>query len=149
MDESSGMKGEIIPDQDHVMRLCGGSHLREDGSVAPTAFRPRVGEAFLSVNWVEHLNLSTRFEQIVELCRVLSSKRSIGKKAKLALLNVGQIHASHFSAFLSLEVRHQPETTPPDVSHSGIYGVKLDDLLLQDHLARIVLEAIPVKLPLP
>ena len=44
------MKGDIVPDDHHVGRLCGGSHIREDGTIAATAFKLRPGEPYLSVN---------------------------------------------------------------------------------------------------
>ena len=54
------MKGDVIPDADHITRLCGGSHVREDGTISATAFKPRPGEAYLSVNWLECLGLPDR-----------------------------------------------------------------------------------------
>ncbi len=142
------MKGDAIPDQDHVTRLCGGSHLREDGTIAPTALCLRQGEIYLSVNWLECLELPSRDLQVAEVGRVLAGKRSFGSMAKLAVLNVGDIHTAHVvvgNAFTALEVRHEPEIEPPDVSHSGIHGIRTIDLLLHDHLAKIVLDALPAK----
>lgn len=54
------MKGDTVPDEHHITRLCGGSHVREDGTIAATAFKPRQGEAYLSVNWLEMLGLADR-----------------------------------------------------------------------------------------
>ncbi len=47
------MKGDVVPDGHHITRLCGGSHIREIGTIAVTAFKQRPGEAYLSVNWLE------------------------------------------------------------------------------------------------
>ena len=85
------MKGDVVPDNDHVARLCGGSHIREDGSVAATAFMPRFGESYLSVNWLEHLALPDREVALAELRRALAAKRKIGSTARLALINVGHM----------------------------------------------------------
>ena len=49
------MKGDVVPDGHHITRLCGGSHIRENGTIAALAFKQRPGEAYLSVNWLESL----------------------------------------------------------------------------------------------
>ena len=83
------MKGDVVPDDHHIARLCGGSHIREDGTIAATAFKPRPGEAYLSVNWLEFLGLADRAAQLDEVRHVLASKRGVGASARLAVLNVG------------------------------------------------------------
>jgi len=47
------MKGDRLPPEDHIARYCGGSHISEDGYIAPTAFHLRPGEEYVSVlgNW--------------------------------------------------------------------------------------------------
>jgi hypothetical protein len=140
------MKGDVIPDQHHVTRLCGGSHIREDGTIAATAFKPRLGEAFLSVNWLEVLALSDRLTGIEEICRVLGTKRRIGATAQLAILNVGQARqAVRMSGNnnVAISVLHEPETDPgqpQDLSHAGIYGVPADDNTVPELLAAAVSE---------
>lgn len=140
------MKGDIVPDGHHVSRLCGGSHVREDGTIAATAFKPRSGEAYLSVNWLEHLELPDRQSQIKEVLRVLGTKRKVGNSARLAVLNVGSARdaVSRYSYdHLELSFRHEPEADPgipQDPSHSGIHGVPEDDNLVAELLARAVSE---------
>jgi hypothetical protein len=109
------MKGDVVPDEHHVTRLCGGSHIREDGTIAATAFKPRAGEVYLSVNWLELLAISGRPAEIDEICRVLGTKRRIGTTARLAVLNVGQARATVRINGISdvvLSVLHDPETDP-------------------------------------
>ena len=140
------MKGDVVPDADHVTRLCGGSHVREDGTIAATAFKPRPGEAYLSVNWLEALGLTGRGSELAEVRRVLATKRKVGGAARLAILNVGQarhVVRQESSAHLELAFRHEPEVgtgRPHDHSHSGIYGVPEDDVLVPELLASVVLK---------
>lgn len=141
------MKGDVVPDAHHVSRLCGGSHVREDGTISATAFRLRPGESYLSVNWLEHLGLLTRQAEVGEVWRVLSTKRKIGATARLAVLNVGAARASvaqHSYDLRNLSFRHEPEmelSAPVDPSHSGIHGLLEDDNLVADLLAKAVTES--------
>ena len=127
------MKGEIIPEIDHVSRLCGGSTLAEDGSVTAAAFMLKEDEAYLSVNWLEHLGLPNRDLQIAEIRRVMAVKfRRVGTTARLAVANVGvtrSIVRNESSDSRELQCRHEPEVDPnkPDPSHSGIYNTHLDE----------------------
>lgn len=138
------MKGERIPDADHVARLCGGSHIREDGTVGPTAFMLRKGEVYLSVNWLEFLKLPTRTAQIEEVFRVVGTKRKIGSSARLAVLNVGTIQkigAELGQRAVSIAVLHEPEEgAGSDPSHSGIHGMADRDNTISEFLARAVTE---------
>ena len=140
------MKGDIVPDTDSVARLCGGSHIREDGSIAATAFKPRPGEAYLSVNWLEFLPLGGRPTELEAIRQVLSRKRKIGTTARLAVLNVGQACDAVRQNSVNhtvLTVRHEPEAElgrPQDPSHAGIYGVPTDDNTIPELLAAAVIE---------
>lgn len=140
------MKGDVVPDAHHIVRLCGGSHIREDGTIAATAFKPRPGEPYISVNWLEFLALPDRAAEIIEVGRVLAAKRTVGATARLAVLNVGlsreAVRAkSHNNVVLS--VLHEPEAEPgrpQDASHSGLYGVPADDNTVPELLAAAVLD---------
>ena len=48
------MRGDALPDADHVSRYCKPSTV-QDGKVQPNAFFFRDGEDYLSVNWLEYL----------------------------------------------------------------------------------------------
>ena len=140
------MKGDVVPDSHHVSRLCGGSHIREDGTISATAFKPRPRETYLSVNWLELLSIPDRAAEIAELRRVLGAKRKIGGTSKFGVLNVGVARATvlqHSRDRIGITVRHEPETEtgrPQDLSHSGIYGVPEDDNTVSELLAQAVSE---------
>jgi hypothetical protein len=133
------MTDTFVPDEHHIVRLCGASHLRSDGVVSYTAFRPRPGEAYLSVNWLEFLDLADEAAALMEVRRMLATKRKIGSTACLARLNVGDAKAMVRGASggrLTISIKHEPE--PIDPSHSGIYGVPEDSTDIQDALAMAV-----------
>ena len=145
------MKGDQIPDGDHVSRLCGGSHMREDGTVSASAFKLRPGEAYLSINWLEHLALPDRQAEIAEVRRVLAAKRAIGPTARLAILNVGiackAVRLNGPDQRL-LRLLHEPEVDsnrPADPSHSGIYGVSEDDNTVPVLLAASIQSVYPAR----
>ena len=48
------MKGEAIPDSDHVGRYCGARTV-DNGEISAAAFMLRNTEEYLSVNWLEEL----------------------------------------------------------------------------------------------
>lgn len=73
------MKGEKVPEQNHVSRYCSAIRCTESGEVTGAAFQLRAQvEDFLSVNWLEFLQISSRDEQINEIRKVLSSKLKVG-----------------------------------------------------------------------
>ena len=136
------MTGDEIPDSDYVSRYCGGSQIDEDGIVDGAAFRPREGEKYLSVNWLDFLQLSNREDQINKIRNVLSSKLDCGSKAGIAVLNVGE--TINYVAGKSLDKRklrvlHEPDD-PDDPSHSGIFNFTHDDDLIADIIAETVLD---------
>jgi hypothetical protein len=145
------MRGDIVPDADHVTRLCGGSHVREDGTVAATAYKPRPGETYLSVNWLEFLAMPDRETALAEVRRTLAAKRSIGGTSRLAISHVGSMRAhvrQEDATHAELSVRHEPEHTPggpTDASHSGIYGVPGDDMIVPELIAANVLTIVSAR----
>ena len=84
------MKGDPIPDKDHIARLCVPKTV-SDGQIEASAFLLRNDEESLSVNWLECLNCSSREREIVEVQRVYFAKLDIKPKARIAVLNVGEI----------------------------------------------------------
>jgi hypothetical protein len=79
-----------------VDRLTGSTTADALGeSIAPlvhaTAFKPRPGEPYLSVNWLELLALPSRNAEIAELRRVLAAKRAIGSMARFVERRPGPI----------------------------------------------------------
>ena len=138
------MKGDPIPDQDHISRYCSAMHCTENGQVTGTAFQLRQIEECLSVNWLEFFHLADRQEEIREVRKVLRLKH--GAKAKIAVLNVGEtikyVRTQSPDA-RNLSMLHEPEEDDP--SHSGIYGFQYDDHLIADLIAEMVQETYPAR----
>ena len=139
------MKGEQIPDPDHIARFCRPLQVA-DGQIQATAFMLRSNEPSLSVNWLEFLNCSNRDSEINEIRNVYSAKLNIGARAKIAVLNVGEVREKILTESLDrrkIEVLHDPdpiEDGPPDPSHSGIYNLKQDNELIAELILETVLE---------
>jgi len=143
--------GDEVPDSDNVTRLCSKTQLNEDGWPEATAFLLKTNEPYLSVNWLEHVRLEDREQQIAEVRRVLNRKRDVRASARLALLNVGQARAAVLSGTpnrVAIEVRHEPEDGPlEDPSHAGIYNLPIanTDISAAEQLVLSVLEVFPAR----
>ena len=140
------MQRDRVPDTDHISRYCGGAQVHEDGHISGTAFRLRESEEYLSVNWLEYLALANRHFQIEEIRRVLGAKLKLGSRARLAVLNAGQLREHVASASPDrrmLDILHKPE--PLDPSHAGIFGLPPDDRLIAELIAEVVQEVYPAK----
>ena len=138
------MSKERIPDSDHVSRYCGGSHV-EDGEISGTAFMLRANEEYLSVNWLEFLQLSNRQKEIQEVSRVLKDKgRILGATSVIAVLNAGEVleHVRNAAA-ITLEAMRVPEEKDP--SHSGIFGYTPEDDIIAELIAQKVKKTHPVE----
>ena len=61
------MKGDPVPDQDHICRYCSTVRCTENGQVTGTAFRPRQADEYLSVNWLEFFHLADQQDEIQEI----------------------------------------------------------------------------------
>ena len=142
------MKGDKIPENDHISRLCDNKHVH-DGQIQATAFQLRKGEEGLSINWLELLQCSNREIEINEIRKTLFSKLSIGKRAKIAVLNVGKT-CNHVllesEDNRNLDVLHDPIDTVEisDPSHSEIYNLKYEDESISELILETVLETYPV-----
>lgn len=79
------MKGDQIPDPDHLARFCRPGQVADE-QIQATAFMLRSNEECLSVNWLEYLNCSNRDHEINEIRNVYSAKLNIGARAKIAVL---------------------------------------------------------------
>lgn len=140
------MKGDVIPDPDHVARHCK-TTTAPDGEIQATAFMLREGEQSLSVNWLEELRCSDRASEVRALQDLYARKMTrVGAGARIAILNVGTLRtkvASESSDRRLLRVLHDPE--PDDSSHSGIYEIPYDDDLVAELIAQVVLENHPAR----
>lgn len=141
------MKGDPVPDPHHIARYCGGSAIREDGSISGVAFRLRQTEEFLSVNWLEFLSQPTRDAEIRALRKVLDSKLQLGAKARIAALNTGELRSYvrvNSPDRRELRVLHQQEE-PGDPSYSGIFNLLPEHDLIADLLAEVIQATYPAK----
>ncbi len=136
------MKGEKIPDQNHIARFCRPMQAPE-GQIQATAFMLRADEESLSVNWLEFLNCSSRASEITKIRTIYSETfSSVGARAKIAVLNVGEVRKKVLTESpdgRNLEVLHAPLMNDP--SHSGIYNLKQDDELIAELILETVRES--------
>jgi hypothetical protein len=138
------VKGDKIPDTEHVARLCYGKAI-EDGEVLGAAFLPRPNkEDYLSINWLECLQCPDRASEIVEIRRRYYAKFNLKKKDKVAILNVGTTCskvADGTDDHRCLSATHEPE--PDDDSHSGLWGFSYDDIIIGELILQTVLDFVP------
>ena len=141
------MQGDEISNDHHVSRVCGASKLREDGTPSGTAFELRNNEEYLSVNWLEFFPETSKNEQLQKIREDQNNKgRTLPSRGKLAVLNVGRTAQEVLEVTeqkINLLFIHEPEDLDP--SHSGIYGLEEDDLILTDTIANSVLEMLPAR----
>lgn len=140
------MKGDKIPDQDHVARYCSPIHAPE-GEIQATAFMLRPVDKSLSVNWLEYFRCLNREDEIAELRKAYSAKKlSIKAKGKIAVLNVDDVCKKVLLKSpdkRKLEVLHDPLENDP--SHSGIYNFRNDDELIAELILETVSETYPAR----
>ena len=135
------MKGEKIPDQNHIARFCRPLQVHEE-QIQATAFMLREDEECLSVNWLEFLNCSSRENEITKIRTIYSETFTVGARAKIAVLNVGDVHEKVLTESpdgRNLDVLHDPAMNDP--SHSGIYNLKQDDELIAELILETVRES--------
>ncbi len=139
------MKGEKIPDPDHIARFCRPMQV-SDGQIQAVAFMFRPGEESLSVNWLEFLNCSNRDSEITEIRNIYSVKLNVGARAKLAVINVGEVCEKVLTESpdrRNVEVLHDPMDDDP--SHSGIYNLEPDGELIAELILETVRETYPAR----
>lgn len=140
------MKGDKIPDKDHIARFCKASAV-ENGEIQASAFMVRTGEESLSVNWLEFLDCASRKEELITLRRIFAEKKiTLTARAKMAVLNVGDVCERILAESPDrrlIKVIHDPELEDP--SHSGIYNLKQDDELIAELILETVNESYPAR----
>jgi hypothetical protein len=140
------MKGQAIPDSDHVGRYCKASTV-ENGEISAAAFMMRETEEYLSVNWLEVLKSPSRASQIRDLQELYTKKLKVGATARIAILNVGTLRSKverESPDSRLLRVLHEPEE-PDDPSHAGIYEIPHGDEIIAELIAQVVLEKYPAR----
>ena len=100
----------------------------------------RMGEEFLSVNWMEHFGETDQKAQIAKIREHI--ELSLAKYGLFAVLNVGKVidQIQRFGE-KRLTILHAP--TQGDPSHSGVHGYQHEDLLVAELIAEMVIEIYP------
>jgi len=145
------VKGDIIPDENHVSRYCKPMQI-DDGEIQASAFLLRNIDEGLSVNWLEILQCSSRDEEIAKIREsYYSTFNSIGLRAKIAVLNVGNIRTKvqqETTNNRNLDVIHFPLIDDDEEdSHSEIRNMRPDEELIAELIAETVLETFPARRP--
>jgi len=143
------MKGESVPDSDHISRFCKPTQA-PDGQIQATAFLLRQGEESLSVNWLECLGCIDRDHEISELKKIYTSSFDrIGAQARIVILNVGNVKekvTTESADKREISILHDPIEEPPIPSHCGIYNLKPDNELIAELIREAILEDYPARL---
>lgn len=133
------MKDKIIPDSDHVARLCKPTTV-EDGEILTSAFLLRPDEESLSVNWLEYFKLASIEREVAEIQIAYNKKfKRVSPNAKIAVMNVGQARNKvllESEDRRNLTFKHDPLTEDP--SHSEIYDMKPD----METIAELILSVV-------
>ena len=130
-----------IEDSFDCARLTKASQIFDDGNVDGAAFALRPGELYLSWNCLSLLP-GDRRSQFDALRVVLAGKLNVRKKSRLCVVNVG--HTKRFvrdRVDANLEFRHMPEGDDP--THCGMYGLEMNDEVVQDLIAESVSDIVP------
>lgn len=134
-------KSKLLPHH-KISRTCFPKSVSADGTITPAAFMLRIGEEYLSVNWLEYYVSLSQTGQ-VQRCQqdFLNKFRQLTRKQKAkyrtAILPVG-LMASSIKKDLSanLEVWHLG--TKKDPSYSGVFGLPEDNLDTAEYLLGLV-----------
>ena len=119
------MTGDELPDAAQVVRYVRPSHILENGRVAGRAFRLRVGEEGLSVNWLDYFARLSKPDQVREVRRLI--RMSLSGNGRFAELNVGTVKQSVRAELPGLRFIHYPlpadGANVADPSHSQVSGL--------------------------
>lgn len=142
------MKGDELGGSEHIARLCKPSSISPvSGRISAAAFllRTEPQETYLSVNWLEYFNGASRIEQVNDIKNILAQKLRVPAKAKIAVLNVGEM-CGHVQSETKgrhiLKVVEEPENVNGvcDKSHCGIYDMRTDNMEIAELIKEKVLE---------
>ena len=122
------MTGDELPDTEQVVRYVRPSHILENGRVAGRAFRLRVGEEGLSVNWLGYFAELSKPEQVREVRRLIRmTLRGNGRFAELNVGAVKQAVSADLPELPGLHFVHYPlpadGASDADPSHSQVSGL--------------------------
>ncbi len=142
------MPGPKLPQGSHVARQFGFLQLDEAGKPRGSAFLPRAGEEYLSVNWLEKTGATARADQLRIVRRHLIAKgRTLTVQGRFAILDVDATcdYVREQTAGLRLLSAHDEEELPLDPSHAGIYGYDASDGPIADLIVDLIDEQYPAR----
>lgn len=132
------MIGELLPDADHVARYCKPSTVDNTGVPTAAAFKPRSGEDYLSVNWLEYSGAPTTAVAVQHVRDAFHNKGyRLRSSGRFAVLNVGTAR-DHVSEALGKQLRIDHQPLDDDPSHAGIHDYGADDLAVAVELKSLV-----------
>jgi hypothetical protein len=120
----------------------------DDGIIQASAFILREDEPGLSVNWLEFLECPDRVTEIVEMQRVYARKLTVGRSAKIAILNVGEIRdlvRTETQDNRNIEVLHDPDELHDDPSHSEVVNMRPDNEFIAELICEVIRETHPAR----
>ena len=135
------MKGDPLPGKDHISRYCA-PKTAPDGKPTGASFMLRMGEEFLSVNWMEHFGGTDQKAQIAKIREHI--ELSLAKYGLFAVLNVGRV-IDQIQRFGGKKIAILHEPTQGDPSHSGAHGYQHEDLLVAELIVEMVIKTYPAR----
>lgn len=139
------MKGDVIPDENHVARYCPRIHISSEGDILASAFYLKEDENTLSVNWLECLGAPNREQEIQRLRETIAL--TLRKSAKFAVVNIGNLRKSILEESpdkRNLLLLHEP--TEKDPSHSEISNMNPQyELIAELIIEKVKMEVYPAR----
>ncbi len=131
------MTGDRLPDAHHVARYCSPRQV-ENGVPRWLAFRPRPGDEYLSVNWLEFLEAGDLSTAVGEMRVLFGGAFQLRTSGRFVVLNVGDVGAAVRDATgRPVHAEHRPTDQNP--SHSGVVGYSAEDTAVAHAIAEIVM----------
>ncbi|MCP4143546.1 MAG: hypothetical protein GY755_25215 [Chloroflexi bacterium] len=119
------MKGDTLPENDHIVRYAKPS-LVDDGDIDGAAFQKRASEDAISINWIECFQGMTKEEQLGEVRRLF--RLSVRPNGRFAELHVGDTIQHLIDELVDLGFKEDPleadeaDNQEADPSHALIVG---------------------------
>jgi hypothetical protein len=146
------MKGDILPDPDHVVRYVKATGIAPDGSINGSEFQlrgHRSDEQGLSVNWLDFFRSLSKAEQVAAVRRLV--RLQLRPSACFAELNVGRTKAhlaGELPTLLFIEdPLHAEHDFPADPSHSLIVGAPRQPPEMAELIGDLIAECVVQRHP--
>ena len=118
------MKGELLPDNDNVVRYVKPS-LIDDGKVDGNAFHRRGDEEALSINWLDYFRNLSKEQQLCEVRRLF--RLQVRPNGRFAELNVSQTRRHVGNEIQDLRFFEDPLEADSVNGHKADYSHALID----------------------